>query len=377
MLRRKRYSEEFKREAVDPDQSASRAFGKLVRAYLPMLRRPSRPRQVPLNLALQGGGAHGAFTWGVLDALLDDPRLVFEGISGSSAGAINAVVLANGWLRGGRDGARQALADFWGAIGAGVPWPLLTMETCGACGFSPAARLLMGWASYFSPVELNPMDLDPLRDTLSRQLDFERLRQASPFKLFIAATHANSGRLRIFREHELRVETLLASACLPRIHRAVEIDGEPYWDGGYSANPAVFPLVCSCVARDILLVLLSPLEWTRTPRGAHEIAERTAEFAFSAHFMREMRTLSEAIDLAHTPYAGFGSLARRLRGLRFHMIDAARIVELERTETKLLAYRPFLESLRDLGRARGHGLLTRHGDALGRHATLDLHRWFG
>ncbi|TAM93489.1 MAG: patatin-like phospholipase family protein [Rhodanobacteraceae bacterium] len=328
-----------------------------------------------LNLALQGGGAHGAFTWGVLDALLEDQRIAFEGISGSSAGAINAVVLANGWLNSGRDGARQALADFWGAIGDVVPWPLLTKGT--SAGIGPTARLLMDWAGHFSPAQLNPLDLDPLRDTLRRQIDFERLRSASPFKLFIAATHANSGRLRIFRERELHVETVLASACLPRIHRAVEIDGEPWWDGGYSANPAVFPLVCCCAARDILLVLLSPLEWTHTPHSARQIAERAAELAFSAHFMREMRTLSEAIDRARTGFAWPDPLARRLRRLRFHMIDASRIAELERMETKLLTFRPFLQRLRDLGRARTRELLAHHGDALGHHSTLDLHRWFG
>lgn len=359
---------------MSPDRSFPHSFRALVKSCLPASRR--QPRQVPLNLALQGGGAHGAFTWGVLDALLAEPRIVFEGISGSSAGAINAVVLANGWLRDGRDGARQALADFWGAIGDITPWPLRAMAT-GEHGMSPAARVLMDWASNFSPTELNPMDLDPLRDTLDQQVDFERLRVASPFKLFIAATHANSGRLRIFREHELHVATLLASACLPRIHRAIEIDGEPYWDGGYSANPAVFPLVCRCTARDILLVLLSPLEWTRTPRSARQIADRAAELAFSAHFMREMRMLSEAIDRAQAGFFGLNPLPRRLRQLRFHMIDAARIADLERSETKLLACRPFLERLRDLGRARAGLLLAQHGAALGHHATLDLHRWFG
>ncbi|WHZ12304.1 MAG: Ferredoxin reductase [Burkholderiaceae bacterium] len=347
------------------------------RSPLAALRRllPAAPAR--LNLALQGGGAHGAFTWGVLDALLEDPRIAFDGISGSSAGAMNAVVLADGWMRGGRDGARQALANFWGVIGKGVPWLFLIQGVGEGVGLSPAARMLMNWANYFSPAQLNPLDLNPLRDALADSIDFERLRVASPFKLFVAATRANTGRLRIFREHELQVEMVLASACLPKIHRAVEIDSEPYWDGGYSANPAVFPLFYHCDARDILLVLLSPLEWSSTPRSAHDIDERIVELSFSAHFMREMRTLSEAMAYARAGFAGFGRLERRLRKLRFHMIDSSHIASLQRTETKMLAYGPFLELLRDQGRERARDLLARHGDAFGRHSTLNLRRWFG
>ncbi|MEA3393494.1 MAG: patatin-like phospholipase family protein, partial [Pseudomonadota bacterium] len=213
-----------------------------------------------INLALQGGGAHGAFTWGVLDALLQDPRLQFEGISGSSAGAMNAVVLADGWLKGGREGARQALADFWNELGRQMPWGLLTRRKGDVITMAPASRLLASWAGYFSPSQLNPFDLNPLRDLLYRQIDFEQLRTRCPFKLFIGTTQVSTGKLRLFREHELTVDVLLASACLPKIHRTVEIDGEAYWDGGYSANPAVFPLAYDCQARDILLVLLNPLK---------------------------------------------------------------------------------------------------------------------
>src|SRR5574337_964253 len=194
-------------------------------------------------------------------------------------------------------GARQALADFWSVIGKGVPWLFLIQGVGEGVGLSPATRVLMSWASHFSPAQLNPLDVNPLRE-------------ASPFKLFVAATRANNGRLRIFREHELQVEMVLASACLPKVHRAVEIDGEPYWDGGYSANPAVFPLFYDCDARDILLVLLSPLEWESTPQSAHEIDERILELGFSAHFMREMRTLSEAMAYARAGFGGFGRLER-------------------------------------------------------------------
>ena len=248
-----------------------------------------------LNLALQGGGAHGAFTWGVLDALLEDPRIEFEGLSGSSAGAMNAVAFADGWMKGGRDGARQALADFWTWAGKHT-LPGVTQGEGEAISLSPAGKMLANWAGHFSPSQLNPFELNPLRDQLERQIDFKRLRARSPFKLFIGTTQANTGKLRVFRERELTVDVLLASACLPTIHHSVMIDGEPYWDGGYSANPAVFPLFYDCDSRDVLLVLLSPLQREGTPRTVEEIEARKTELAFSANFMREMRMFAHAIE---------------------------------------------------------------------------------
>ena len=195
---------------------------------------------VRINLALQGGGAHGAFTWGVLDALLEDGRCEFEGVSGTSAGAMNAIFLAQGLMAGGREGgrehARAALSRFWTAVASSSPFD---QSGNAAASMAPAMKLMLQWTEYLSPEQLNPLDLNPLRDIIAEQIDFAALRRASPVKLFIAATHANSGKLRIFRNAELSVDTLLASACLPTIHRSIVIDGEPYWDGGYSANPAV------------------------------------------------------------------------------------------------------------------------------------------
>jgi NTE family protein len=202
-----------------------------------MLSRTSKTRS--LNLALQGGGAHGAFTWGVLDALLEDSAFDFEGVSGTSAGAMNALCLAHGLMTGGRDGARETLARFWTSVAASSPFA--SSGEAGA-GMNQALQLMLLWTNHLNPEQLNPFDLNPLRDILGEQFDFARLRRESPVKLFIAATQANSGKLRLFRNHELSVDTLLASACLPTIHRTIVIDGEPYWDGGYSANPAVFPL---------------------------------------------------------------------------------------------------------------------------------------
>ena len=329
-----------------------------------------------ISLALQGGGAHGAFTWGVLDALLADERLAFEGLSGSSAGAMNAVVLADGWVKGGRDGGRQALNEFWTAVGQQMPKGMVIQGDSDAISLSPASKLLANWASYFSPSQLNPLDLNPLRELLASQIDFERLRAACPFKLFIGATQANTGKLRVFREGELTLEMLLASACLPKIHHAVEIDGEPYWDGGYSANPAVFPLFYNCDSSDVLLVLLSPLQRDDTPRTVEEIEARIVELAFSAHFMREMRMFAQAVDYASPAFLTMGRLERRLQKMRFHMIDSSQLASLQRTETKLLAHPPFLERLRAQGQARATAWLAEHFDGVGHHSTVDVKKWF-
>jgi len=330
-----------------------------------------------LNLALQGGGAHGAFTWGVLDALLEDPNLRFEGLSGSSAGAMNAVVLADGWAKGGRAGARQALAEFWRAVGRQLPSGMVTQGESDAIDLSPASKMLASWAGYFSPAQLNPFDLNPLRDLLVRLVDFDRLREASPFKLFVGTTQAASGKLRVFREHELTVDVLLASACLPKIHHAIVIDGQSYWDGGYSANPAVFPLFYDCDARDVLLVLLDPLQRDELPRSVEGIEARIAEIGFSAHFMREMRMFAQAKDFARPSFLTRGRLERRLHEMRFHMIDSSELASLQRTETKVLAYAPFLERLQAQGRERGSAWLGRHGASVGRRSTIDVAEHFG
>ncbi|MBT9594839.1 MAG: patatin-like phospholipase family protein [Vitreoscilla sp.] len=336
------------------------------------LRRP--PRRI--SLALQGGGAHGAFTWGVLDALLADPRAEFEGFSGSSAGAMNAVVLANGWMQGERAGARQALNDFWTGVGRQMPLGMVTQGEGDAITLSPSSKLLANWAGFFSPSQLNPFDLNPLRDLIAQQVDFERLRTSCPFKLFVGATQANTGKLRVFRERELTLDMLLASACLPKIHHAVEIDGEPYWDGGFSANPAVFPLVYDCDSRDVLLVLLSPLQRDVTPRTVEEIEARILELAFSAHFMREMRMFAQAVDYAGPGFMPMGRLERRLKKARFHMIDSSRLASLQRTDTKLLAHPPFLERLREQGQARATAWLDDHFENVGNRSTVDIKKWF-
>ncbi|MEP6875886.1 MAG: patatin-like phospholipase family protein [Burkholderiales bacterium] len=330
-----------------------------------------------LNLALQGGGAHGAFTWGVLDSLLEDGRLHFEGLSGSSAGALNAVLFAEGWRRSGRDGARRALADFWSALGQQIPFEYLVKGEGENISLSSASKVMLRWAGLFSPTQLNPLGHSALRDLLNRHVDFARLRKSSPFKLFIGATQANTGKLRVFREHEASVDVLLASTCLPKLHQAVTIDGEPYWDGAYSANPAVYPLFYECRSRDVMLVLLSPLRHESAPHSAEEIEQRALELAFSANLMREMRTFQQATAFARSVWLPTGGLERRLRDMRFHMIDSQDLASMQRTETKLIAHTPFLELLHAQGRERAHAWLAEHADAVGRRATVDMNSCFG
>ena len=334
--------------------------------------RPSRRR---LNLALQGGGAHGAFTWGVLDALLDEPAIRFEGLSGSSAGAMNAVVMADGWMKGGAEGARQGLANFWSAIGKQLPKASISQGESDAIDLTSSSKLLATWAAFFSPSQLNPFNLNPLRELLKSQVDFDGLRAFSPFKLFVGTTQAKSGKLRVFREDELTLDVLLASACLPKIHHAIEIDGEPYWDGGYSANPAVFPLFYDCDSRDVLLVLVTPLLHEGALRSVEEIESRILELAFSANFLREMRMFAHATEFSGPSFLTLGRLERRLQKMRFHMIDSSDLVSLQRIQTQAIAYGPFLERLRGQGCQRGAAWLAQHAGALGRRTTVDLRQW--
>lgn len=328
-----------------------------------------------LNLALQGGGAHGAFTWGVLDALLSESDLEFDAISGSSAGAINAAVMTHGWIQGGRDGARQALSDFWLAVGRQMPWPMITQGFPESMGLTPAAKLFGNWVGMLSPSNINPLAINPLRDVLNNTVDCERIRASSPFQMFIGATHVNSGKLRLFREHELTVDMLLASTCLPKIHHTVVIDGEPYWDGGYSANPAIFPLVQQHLSRDILLILLTPRLHDHTPTSGEEIDTRIQELGFKTHFLREMHLYAQAAANRTAGVADKCSETARGDAPRFHLIDANTLGVVQRSDTKLLAYTPFLEMLRNHGQEQAKRWLSQHALAIGTSGSVDLSQW--
>ncbi len=328
----------------------------------------------PLALALQGGGAHGAFTWGVLDGLLEATDWPIAAISGTSAGALNGAALAHGMLHGGRTGARAALERLWTTIGTQLPFELFTSGTNDQPELAPHARTAMVWMRLVSPYQFNPLGLNPLRELLAEQIDMAALRERSPIRLFVAATHANSGQLRLFdncEKRDLSLDALLASSCLPTLHHAVSIDDEPYWDGGYSANPALFPLARSGV-RDLLAVTLMPRTFTQSPVSAEEIRERALEFAFGASFLREATLLGEAIAEAQAASWPHGSIERRLRRLRTHLIDGDGELAGLKPESRLIAHLPFLERLRDLGRLRVQRWIAEHGASVGKRASTDL-----
>ncbi len=330
-----------------------------------------------LNLALQGGGAHGAFTWGVLDALLEDGRIAFDGLSGTSAGAMNAVVLAQGWMAGGRDGARAALRRFWTTLAETMPVDVTRHDVDGGVSLAPMVRWWMAWAHYVTPAQFNPMDVNPLRDLLAGQVDFERLRRESPLRLFVAATHADSGRLRVFEGHELSVDALLASGCLPTVFHAPRIAGQTYWDGGYAGNPAVFPLLRGGRSLDVLLVLLTPLQWApvQPTDSARELHARVAEIAFSAAFRREMQALARE-RASRERRAWHRWLPRALGGdppePRFHLVEAGPALENLAGETRLAVSAKLFEALHQHGRDSAQRWLAQNFDALGRRDSVDL-----
>ncbi len=329
----------------------------------------------PLALALQGGGAHGAYTWGVLDRLLE-AGIPIEGISGTSAGAMNAVALAAGWTTGGAEGARAALDRFWTAVGDSVPFHLELLHSLSPSGdgsLPSPMNMMLGLARVFSPYQLNPFELNPLRDVVRAQFDFERIRRACPLKLFIAATAVRTGKVRLFRTAELGEAALLASACLPTLHHAVEIDGEHYWDGGFTANPAIYPLLYECHTPDLLMVLLNPLQHEEAPRSAADIATRSMELGFSTTFLREMRMIAHARQfIAERPrWSPIGRLERKLLRERFHLIDAPELGDAG-SASKLDATASSLLRLRELGRARAETWLQAHAHAVGRRETIDV-----
>jgi NTE family protein len=332
-----------------------------------------------INLALQGGGALGAITWGVLDRLLEEPDLDFEGISGASAGAMNAVALAHGWLAGGREGARRSLAAFWDAIGSiATPVQLPLADEFGSAALRLApTQLMLGITRFFSPYQINPLDINPLRSVVERQFDFERLRRDTTLKLFVGATHVRSGALRVFKNAELTPDHLLASACLPTVHHAVQIDGEPYWDGAYAGNPPLYPLLYDCKSADVLVVMLQPLHREGTPRTVDGIRARASEIQFSATFLREMRSLALAQASVQRSAFAFGWLERRLRALRFHLIEADEFVRGLDPGKALTTNGSFLKQLMNLGRERAQQWLARHRGDLGKRATLNAVGLFG
>jgi NTE family protein len=327
---------------------------------------------VLVDLALQGGGSHGAFTWGVLDRLLEEPRLEIEAISGTSAGAMNGAVLVSGFMQGGADGARAALDAYWHRVADAARFSPIQR--------SPLDRLMNRWtldtslgylvmdlvSRVVSPYSLNPLGFNPISDILRESIDFAHLGEAS-IKLFITATNVHTGRGRVFRNKEITPEVLLASACLPTMFQAVEIDGEPYWDGGFVGNPTVTPLVREGDATDVILVQINPRERRETPRTATEILNRLNEISFNSPLMKELRMIA-LLRQAADPGSGEGA---RWARMRTHRIITDKLAEFG-ASSKLNAERAFLTLLKEEGRRCAEAFLLEHGDALGKRSTADI-----
>ncbi|HEY8065479.1 MAG TPA: patatin-like phospholipase family protein [Methylosinus sp.] len=330
--------------------------------------------EILVDLALQGGGAHGAFTWGVLDRLIEEPWLRIDGVSGASAGAMNAAALIHGVSLDGAEGARAAMESFWRRVaGAARFSPLQRTPLDRALGRwtldNSPAFLAMDMASRLvSPYDLNPAGANPLRDILRETIDFERLARA-PIKLFVTATNVRTGRARVFRNADLSAEALLASACLPTMFQAIEIDGEAYWDGGYAGNPTITPLVRECASQDTILVQVNPIERKETPRSAIDILNRLNEISFNSPLLKELRMIAllrQVADPGHSEGARWASM-------RIHAIATDMAAELS-ASSKLIAEWDFLLMLRDEGRRRAQGFLDRNGDDLGKRSSFDLAR---
>jgi NTE family protein len=339
----------------------------------PAPRRRLRGPRKRINLALQGGGAHGAFTWGALDQLLGDGRIEVDGISGTSAGAVNAVMLADGLMRGGPDEARKRLADFWRAVSVDGHLPDLQRAVVERLfPFVPREGLWFGAISRFlSPYDLNPLNINPLKELIERFVDFDAIRRDRGRELFISATNVQNGEVRIFTRAEVTAEAVMASACLPLLFRAVEIDGVPYWDGGYSGNPALIPFLRATATEDVLIVQINPRERTKTPTRTREILSRINEINFNASLLSELRAVAFVNRLIDEGRLPRGMDEGEFRRLKLHRIVMEEMGETFGAPGTLNTEYQSFERLHKLGQRATRRFLDSHFDDIGRRSTID------
>ena len=331
-----------------------------------------------INLALQGGGAHGAFTWGVLDHLLADGRLAIEGISGASAGAMNAIMLADGLARGGPQEAQKRLAEFWRAasLSGNLP-PLQRAVVDRMLSFlpiegTPVQAWLDALSQLYSPYDVNPLNINPLRDLIERFVDFEAVRNCEALQLFITATNVYTGRLHVFSRKKISAQAIMASACLPNLFRAVEIDGVPYWDGGYLGNPVIFPFFRTTDTEDVLVVQINPLVRHSVPTSAQEIINRVNEITFNSSLLDEFRAIEfvgRLIDQRRLPRGRGPGQYRRINVHRIVLDSEGKAFT---AASKLSNDYEFFEMLRDNGRRAARRFLDEHFDHIGVKSTVDL-----
>lgn len=324
-----------------------------------------------INLALQGGGAHGAFTWGVLDHVLGDRRLDIEGVTGASSGAINAIMLTDGLVRGGPDEARKRLADFWRATSIDGKLPELQRKVIDGLLW-PTKIWLDAISRYVSPYDFYPLNINPLKELVERFVDFEKIRKCQTPRLFVSATNVETGKLRIFSHDKITAEVIAASACLPNLFRAVEIDGVPYWDGAYLGNPSIFPLFQTTTTEDILLVQVNPLQRREIPTSSAQIMSRLNEITFNSPLMGELRAIEFVHRLIDQGRLQRGTGPGRYRRVNMHRIVLDTFGKEPNSRTRLNTNYEFFEMLRDHGRGAARRFLDAHFDDIGVRATVDL-----
>jgi NTE family protein len=340
--------------------------------------RMKSPSTKRINLALQGGGAHGAFTWGVLDHLLTDERLSIEGISGTSAGAVNAVMLADGLARGGREEAQKRLADFWRAASSTGNVPAMQREVLQRLlSFTPLEGTpVQAWfnalSRYFSPYDVNPLNINPLKDLIEHFVDFEALHTCRDLQIFISATNVQTGRVRIFSREKITADAVMASACLPLLFRAVEIDGVPYWDGGYLGNPVIFPFFRTTKTEDVLVVQINPLVRHETPTSSGEIMNRINEITFNSSLIDEYRAIDFVARLIDQGQLPRGTGPGEYRRINVHRIVLERFGTHFDSFSKLSTDYDFFEMLRLSGKRAARRFLDEHFNDIGKKSTVDL-----
>jgi len=325
-----------------------------------------------INLALQGGGSHGAFTWGVLDRILEDGRLSFDGVTATSAGGVNAVVLADGLARGGREGAREHLHNFWKKMSDVAASSIIApsffdqMNPTFGLEHTPAYVFIDTLSRVMSPYQLNPLDINPLRDLLNNVVDFERVRRQNLIKVFLCATNVRTCKVAVFKTSEITAEHVLASACLPFMMRAPQINGEVYWDGGFMGNPAIFPVIYNCDARDVLMVHLTPTERPEKPTNSRAILNRMQEISFNSSLMREMRAIAFVTQLIDEGKMPGG------KRMFMHLIEAEDVIRDLAGSSKMNGTWRFLTHLFEIGRERADKWLNEYFDRVGVETTVDI-----